>query len=422
MFVRAAVTQRPRCIEVHDFAMPEPGPGAVLMQVSYSGICGTDKHTFRGESKQYAGTPNERDLIYPLICGHENVGRVAATGGEVRDSEGQLLKVGDRIVPAANVPCGACHYCRNGFPYYFCERLEDYGNSLHCAPAPHLFGGWSEYMYLLPRTPIFRVPDDLPDEVAVLTEIMAVTHGVEKALAIVGMSGGDRFGGSVAVLLDPRAGGDGRRGPHGGAGGAVAEPAERVSMAGPPPLALVNARLLGAGTISATDRFPSRLRAAEALGADATFVTESSDPVERIARVRELTGGRGPDIVLSCSGVPDTFVEALRMVRMGGVVVEAGTFVDMGPVAINPNADICTKNVTVVGIGGETATSYRPAMRLMAANMRRLPLDKIVSHRFGLDRAQEAVEVAQTGDAVKVVMAPNRKADSLEREREFTDA
>lgn len=394
MFVRAAVTQRPRCIEVHDFAMPEPGPGAVLMQVSYSGICGTDKHTFRGESKQYAGTPNERDLIYPLICGHENVGRVAATGGEVRDSEGQLLKVGDRIVPAANVPCGTCHYCRNGFPYYFCERLEDYGNSLHCAPAPHLFGGWSEYMYLLPRTPIFRVPDDLPDEVAVLTEIMAVTHGVEKALAIIGMSGGDRFGGSVAVL-----------------------------GAGPLGLChLVKAKLLGAGKIIATDRFPSRLRAAEALGADATFVTEGSDAVERIARVRELTGGRGPDIVLSCSGVPDTFVEALRMVRMGGVVVEAGTFVDMGPVAINPNADICTKNVTVVGIGGETATSYSSSMRLMAANMKRLPLDKIVSHRFGLDRAQEAVEVAQTGDAVKVVMAPNRKADFLEREREFTDA
>lgn len=392
MFVRAAVMQRPRCIEVHDFAMPDPEPGAVLMQVSYSGICGTDKHTFRGESRQYAGTPHERDLTYPLICGHENVGQVAATGGEVRDSEGRILKVGDRIVPAANVPCGTCHYCRNGFPYYFCERLEDYGNSLHCAPAPHLFGGWSEYMYLLPRTPIFRVPDDLPDEVAVLTEIMAVTHGVEKALAIVGMSGGDRFGGSVAVL-------------------------------GVGPLGLchlVKAKLLGAGKIIATDRFASRLRAAEAFGAAATFTTDDADPAERLARVRELTGGRGPDIVLSCSGVPETFVEALRMVRMGGVVVEAGTFVDMGPVAINPNADICTKNITVVGIGGETATSYVPAMRLMAANLKHLPLDKIASHRFGLDRAQEAVEVAQTGDAVKVLMAPNSKADSLERVRAFT--
>ena len=392
MLVRAAVTARPRCIEVRDFPMPEPGPGAVLMKVRYSGICGTDKHTFRGESKQYAGTPHERDLTYPLICGHENVGRVEAIGGTVCDSEGNPLKVGDRIVPAANVPCGTCHFCRNGYPYYFCERLEDYGNSLHCAPAPHLFGGWAEYMYLLAGTPIFRVPDDLPDEVAVLTEIMAVTHGVEKALAIIGMSGGNRFGGSVAVL-----------------------------GAGPLGLChLIKAKLLGAGQIIATDRFASRLRAAEAFGARTTFLTEETDCAERIARVREQTGGRGPDSVLSCSGVPETFVEALRMVRVGGVVVEAGTFVDMGPVSINPNADICTKNVTVVGIGGETATSYMPAMRLMAANLKQLPIDKLVSHRFGLDRTQEAVEIAQTGDAVKVVIAPNTKADALQQTRDFT--
>ena len=77
--------------------------------------------------------------------------------------------------------------------------------------------------------------------------------------------------------------------------------------------------------------------------------------------------GIGPDIVLDCSGFPETFVEAIRMVRVGGVVVEAGTFVDMGPVAINPNSDICTKNVSVIGVGGETATSYLPSMRLMAA-------------------------------------------------------
>src|SRR6201986_1614284 len=129
-FVRAAVTEKPGVISVQEFPMPEPRPGAVVMQVRYSGICGTDKHTFRGESKQYAGTPHERDLTYPLICGHENVGRVAAIGGVVRDSEGNPLKVGDRIVPGANVPCGICHFCRNGSPYYFCERLEDYGNSL----------------------------------------------------------------------------------------------------------------------------------------------------------------------------------------------------------------------------------------------------------------------------------------------------
>jgi L-iditol 2-dehydrogenase len=260
--------------------------------------------------------------------------------------------------------------------------MEDYGNSLHCGPAPHLFGGWSEYMYLLPRTPIFRVPDDLPDHVAVLTEIMAVTHGIETALAVLGMTGGPRFGGSVAVL-------------------------------GVGPLGmchLIKAKLLGAGKIMATDQFPSRLAMAAKFGAGLTMAVGETTPEERIARVREMTGGLGPDLVLSCSGVPSTFVEALKMVRVGGVVVEAGTFVDMGPVSINPNSDICTRNVTVIGVGGETATSYVPAMHLMAANLKRLPIEEFVSHRFGLEDAQHAVELAQTNDAMKVVIAPGGKA------------
>ena len=377
--VRAAVMERPGHIALRHFPLPEPEPGAVVIRLHYSGICGTDKHTFRGESKQYAGTAHERDLTYPLICGHENVGEVAAIGGRVLDSEGHALKVGDRIVPGANVACGTCHFCRNGYPYYMCKNMEDYGNSLHCGRAPHLFGGWAEYMYLLPNTPIFRVPDELPDSVAVLTEIMAVTHGVETAQSLLALTGGYRFANSVAVL-------------------------------GIGPLGLchlIKARLLGAAKLIATDLFPSRLRLAQEFGATLTMQADQTDAEERIARAREYTDGLGPDLVLDCSGFPQTFIEALRMVRPGGVVVEAGTFVDMGPVGINPNSDICTRNISVIGIGGETATSYLPAMRMMAANLRNLPFDRFVSHRMPLEQAQEGVELAQTGAAMKIVMAPN---------------
>jgi L-iditol 2-dehydrogenase len=377
--VSAAVTERPGRIALHSFPMPEPEPGAVVMQVRYSGICGTDKHTFRGENLQYAGTEHERKLTYPLICGHENVGVVAAVGGAVLDREGRQLKVGDRIVPAANVPCGKCHFCRGGYPYYFCESMDDYGNSLHCGPKPHLFGGWAEYMYLLPETQLFRVPDELPDEVAVLTEIMSVTHGVETALAVLGMQGGPRFAHTVAVL-------------------------------GVGPLGLCHlakAKLLGAGQLIATDLFASRLGVAATFGASLCMQVGPTTMAERVERVKQVTHGRGADIVLSCSGVPNSFVEALHMVRVGGVVVEAGTFVDMGPVQINPNSDICTRNVTVIGVGGETAESYAPSMRLMATNLDRLPFRDIVSHRLPLSRAQEGVELAQTDAAMKVVIAPN---------------
>jgi len=194
--------QAPGRLEVQRFSRPEPEAGAVLMKVIYSGICGTDKHTYRGESKQYAGTDHERELTYPLICGHENVGIIEAIGGSdsIPDSEGRPLHVGDRIVPAANVPCGRCTFCLNDYPYYFCEQLQDYGNSLHSGISPHLFGGWAEYMYLLPGTPLFRVPEELPSEVAVLTEVMAVTHGFDRARLLTAGWGGSAFGESVAVV------------------------------------------------------------------------------------------------------------------------------------------------------------------------------------------------------------------------------
>jgi threonine dehydrogenase-like Zn-dependent dehydrogenase len=370
---RAAVMTGPGELELRTFTVPEPERGAVLMRVRLSGICGTDKHTFRGETVQYGGTPNERRIEYPLICGHENVGVVEATGGEVRADDGAALRPGDRIVPAANVPCGACWYCVNGQPYYLCERMEDYGNSLNVAREPSLFGGWSEVIYLLPGTPLFRVPDELPDELAVLTEVMAVTHGVESARRLSGVDGG-----------------------------------ESVVVYGVGPLGLchlLKSRLLGCGTLVAIDRLPSRLETAGELGATLTLNAGELDEDELVARVREHTV-RGADVVHDCSGVPETFVNALRMVRPGGVVVESGAFVDLGAVPVNPNRDLCTPNVTVIGVGGELLGGYRSALELLAGNRDRLPLDRIVTHRLPLDDAAAALELAQRDEAMKVVFDP----------------
>ena len=75
--VRAAVLVAPGRYEVQEFPMPSLTDGALLMQVEMSGICGTDKHTFLGQTKQYAGTPSETDTPFPIIQGHENVGVVA---------------------------------------------------------------------------------------------------------------------------------------------------------------------------------------------------------------------------------------------------------------------------------------------------------------------------------------------------------
>jgi L-iditol 2-dehydrogenase len=368
----------PGRIEVQTFPRPAVEPGAVLMEVVYSGICGTDKHTFRGETLQYAGTPHERRLEYPLICGHENVGVVVETGGDVLASDGTLLRPGDRIVPGANVACGECWFCRQGFPYYACERLEDYGNSLNAQRAPHLFGGWAELMYLLPGTPIFRVPDRLPSEVAVLTEVMAVTHGLDDATRLPS--------------------------PH------TFAPGSSVAVLGLGPLGLchlIEARFLGCGELIAIDLLASRLRIAEQFGATLTLDASAIARRDRIEGVRRHTGGRGADVVVDCTGVAETFTEALELVRWGGTVIEAGAFVDLGPVDVNPNRDVCTRNVCVLGVGGETADAYVPAMKAMAAHLDAMPLRRAVTHRFPLERARDAIELSQTGEAMKVVLAPN---------------
>jgi L-iditol 2-dehydrogenase len=207
---------------------------------------------------------------------------------------------------------------------------------------------------------------------------MAVTHGVDRALALLALQRGTSAGFTVAVL-------------------------------GVGPLGLchlVKSRLLGASKVIASDVLPGRLDHAEPFGVDVRLDASTSNEAERLEAILEATDGRGVDVVLDCSGVPTTFVESLRAVRVGGVVVESGAFVDMGPVQINPNSDICTRNVAVLGIGGEEATHYGPAMQLMAANLERYPLTSITSHILPLDRAQEAVMLAQSGEAMQVAIDP----------------
>ncbi len=375
--VRAAVMLGPGRLEVREFPLPSPEVGAVLLKMQFSGVCGTDKHTFRGETKQYAGTPHERDVPFPIIPGHENVGTVAATGGEVRDFDGNVLNVGDRVVPAANITCGHCYYCKGDFPYYMCEHLDDYGNSLSATRPPHLFGGWSEYMYILPGTHLYRVPDDLPSHIAVLTEVMSVTAGLDKAKEFSSPSEGFRFGDTVVIQ-------------------------------GVGPLGLchvVKARLLGAGDIIVINSLPSRLEMARRCGADYALNLSESTDKERIEQVKAWTHGRGADVVVDCSGVSYAVPEGLDMTRAGGMFLEVGAFVDMGTVPINPNLHFCIKNIRLLGIGGEAATAYGPTMKVLSKAQHHYPLDQIVTHRFGLDQAEEAVKTSMADGAMKVVIA-----------------
>ena len=138
------------------------------------------------------------------------------------------MKVGDRVVVGPNISCGECYYCRHDFPYYFCPKTVDYGNNISAGNAPYLFGGWSQYLYVLPNSFVVHVPDELSSEVAVLAEIMAVTVGLDRAKQISAFPNESfRFDDTVVVL-------------------------------GVGPLGMcfvMKARMMGAGTIIAIDLF-----------------------------------------------------------------------------------------------------------------------------------------------------------------------
>ncbi len=377
--VLAAILVAPGEFELRRFPYPDRiEPGAIILRMLASGICGTDKHTFRGETQQYAGTDHASTTPFPIIQGHENVGVVDVIGeGGAVLFDGSELTIGDRVVPAPNRACGTCEYCTQDFPYYFCRRLENYGNSLTCAEPPHLFGGFAEYLYLRPGTPVFRVPDGLPTSVAVLTELFAVTHSLDLAAAM------------------PRPAG--------------LRPGDAVAVVGSGPVGIVHvakARLMGAGIVIAIDVFERRVALAAELGATDMFVGAATD-VDLVSFVHAATGGRGVDVVVDATGHPSSFVPSLALLRDGGTLLEVGAFVDLGTVPINP-AGVLGRNLTIVGVAGEDARAYDRTLAMLAEHHEHVPFHRAVTHRFPLAEIDAAMRTAlRADDAMKVVVAPD---------------
>jgi threonine dehydrogenase-like Zn-dependent dehydrogenase len=339
--VRAAVLVAPGRYQVQEFPRPSLDDGSLLMQVEMSGICGTDKHTFLGETKQYAGTPAETDTPFPIIQGHENVGVIAEispTAAERIEFYGRRLAVGDRITMCPDVVCGRCYPCTHVMGYVWCDNSQCYGNSFTSAEPPHLLGGWAEYMYLRSDTFVYKVPTGLSPRAAVLAELMACTASLDKvkefsSYAMEGFNSGD----TVVVI-------------------------------GSGPLGLLHvakADMMGAGQIIATDLSPYRLAWAGRCGADEVLDVSSTTAEERLERVRELTAGRGADLVLHMANTPKSFVEGIEMLKRGGMMLEMGNFADTGEINLNVHRHICSKNIRLLGLTNHPSTAYGPALRLL---------------------------------------------------------
>jgi L-iditol 2-dehydrogenase len=374
---RAVTVVEPYKLEVREYEIPALRPGGLLVKMEMSGICGTDKHTYRGETTQYGGTVNEQTSPFPLICGHENVGIVAETTPGAEDFYGEPIREGDRITMCPDVVCGKCHVCRHIFAYSWCEKWRGYGNSFRATEEP-LMGGWGEYMVIIPEAFVYKVPDGLSPELAVYTEIMACTYALDKAKEFSSIA-------SEGFLTD-----------------------DTVLIQGIGPLGmahLIKARMMGAGKIIVTDRSEYRLRLAKEFGADEVLNVETTTQEERVQLVHDWTSGRGVDVGIECVGYPEAFPEGLDMIRRGGMYILEGMFVDVGEIPINPHV-LVSKSLRVIGLSNHPFTGYRPSMDLMLRYQDQMPLDKYVTHRFGLDQAQEAMDTALSLECMKVVIAP----------------
>ena len=383
---RAAVLEKPGMIKLKEFTIPSLGKGGAIAKVIVSGICGTDKHTYKGESIQFKGTSNEIHIPYPIIQGHENVlviEEIDSESAKTLEFDGAVLKPGDRVTMCPDVTCGECWYCKNMPTYPWCSQLLfSYGNMRSCNEGHHLYGGFAEYMYLEPRTRLYKIPDGLPDKVAVLTELMCVTYSLDKAREFSGFSlDGFNFNDTIVI-----------------------------QGAGPLGLAhLIKARMLGAGRVIMTDISDYKLALAKEFGADETLNVAKTTEDERVERVMELTHGRGADIAIECVGKSHVVTEGLKMLRKAGMYLEMGNFVDCGSTPINIH-EICSKSLRIIGMSMHAHTGYKASMEMMERSLKRFPWDRFISHVFPLEKTEEAIRTSMTDASMKVLISPQQQA------------
>ena len=364
MSCRAAVIPAPNVpVEVREFPLPHLEPGAALMRVTYSEVCGTDVHLLHG---QLPGAP------YPLIPGHINVGTLEAMGDEVTDSFGEPLSIGDTITFLdVHETCHNCWFCLVAKATTRCPHRKVYGITYGADEG--LLGGWSELVYLKPGVKIMRLPDGLTPELAIAGGCALPTafHAVER--------------GQV------------------GLGDTVI-----VQGAGPVGLmACALARLSGAQQVIVIGAPRLRLDIARKFGADTVINIEDTSPEQRLEAIHALTGGRGADITIEATGSPRAIPEGMRLTRDAGVYVVVGQYTDAGSVEFNPHHDLNRKHLDVRATWGIDFSHMYKSLHALARFRDVFPWEEIISAYYGLDQANEALADVAAGRVVKAVLCPN---------------
>jgi len=342
---RAIVQTAPRQLEMRELPLPELTDDTALLRLEACGICGSD-------AEQYAGVLPVR---MPVVPGHEPLGVIEKIGDRAAKRWG--VNAGDRVAVEALIPCGHCRDCRAG-SYQLCRgRGGMFGHGyVPLSTPPGVWGAYADYMYLDTFSIVHPVRKDIPAQIAVMFNPLGA--GFRWAVEVPQTGPGD-----TVLILGP-----GQRG-----------------LA-----SVIAARAAGAERIIVTGltRDAHKLALARELGADHTIDVEQEDAR---ARVQELTGGRGADVVVEVSAnAPEPVAEALFYVAPGGRIVLAGVKgFKAVPAFISDLAVV--KEVNIRGVLGVTSRSYRAAISLIESG--KVPLEKMHTHDFALEQTEHAIRL-----------------------------
>jgi Zn-dependent alcohol dehydrogenase len=373
MRIRAAVLPRTGAdVEIADLDLAPPGPNEVLVRLRASGVCHSDLNAVDGTAE----TPT------PAVLGHEGAGVVEAVGDGV-----SAVEPGDRVVLSWLPACGRCEECIRDLPHLCREAWTAMGHgglmdgrprmSRDGAPVFHYsFLSTFAEAAVVPERCVVPMPAGVPWEVAALVGC-AVSTGVGAVWRTAGVRPGDR----VAVI---------------GCGG--------VGLS-----ALLGAIAAGASPVLAVDVSEAKLAVAKDLGATDVVLWEQS--AEATAdRVREASGG-GVDYAIEATGRPEAMLTSFLSTRSRGAAVMIGI--------ARPDAVIPLPALTIPRmerrILGSLYGSVRPerdfAAILSLYAQGRLPLDRLISHRLPLERAQEGLDLVRTGSATRAVLELEAQGD-----------
>jgi L-iditol 2-dehydrogenase len=346
--MQAVVVREPMQFGVEEVPIPEVPKGGLLLEVTACGLCGSDLRTLRS---------GHRKVTFPWIIGHEICGTVAELGHGYQGK----WQTGDSLAIGPLAFCGVCDFCLNG-EYELCE------NYLEIAQAWP--GGFADYMAI-------------PEECVRLGTMELVPDGLDPAFAAVS----EPFSSSIHAQEKGQVGlGD------------------TVVIIGTGPVGCIHislARARGADKIFVADIVDERLELAKAFGPDATINAAQKDLVNE---VRKLTDDKGADVIVTATPAPMAQIQAVEMARKGGRILLFG---GLPKDKSKPGVDMNIVHYNGLHLLGSTIFSpkhYRLALKFVASG--RIPMDRLVTHRFPLSEFTQGATMALEGKVLKAVFFP----------------